>query len=177
MLWIYADNDLFFGPEVVQRLHQAFTSAGGSAELIKHPAFGKDGHALFALGIALWTPYVDAFLKTHRLVLRDSLLPVPVPNLAVPAGLGEKARAGVCLLPEGAVRTRRSPCRRAARSAGAQLDARVEEARKSALEILRQARARLPRSSSSTTGSRSQALSERAQPLVLACRAFMAVAT
>ena len=93
MLWIYADNDLFFGPEVVQRLHQAFTSAGGSAELIKHPAFGKDGHALFALGISLWTPYVDAFLKRRELVLRDSLLPVPVPKVAVPAGLGEKGRA------------------------------------------------------------------------------------
>jgi len=92
MLWIYADNDLFFGPEVVQRLHQAFTSAGGSAELIRHPAFGKDGHALFALGIALWTPYVDAFLKRRDLVLRDGLLPVPVPKLAVPAGLGEKGR-------------------------------------------------------------------------------------
>jgi dienelactone hydrolase len=92
MLWIYADNDLFFGPEVVQRLHQAFTGSGGAAELIKHPAFGKDGHALFALGIALWTPHVDAFLKRRNLVLRDGLLPVPVPKVAVPAGLGENGR-------------------------------------------------------------------------------------
>ena len=92
MLWIYADNDLFFGPALVQRLHQAFSAAGGEAELIRHPAFGKDGHALFALGIPLWTPYVDAFLKRRQLVMRDSLLPVPLPNIATPAGLSENGR-------------------------------------------------------------------------------------
>jgi dienelactone hydrolase len=92
MLWVYADNDKFFGPELVQRLHQGFTAAGGDAELIRHPAFGKDGHALFALGISDWTPYVDAFLKRRQLVMRDSLLPVPLPNIATPAGLGENAR-------------------------------------------------------------------------------------
>lgn len=92
MLWVYADNDLFFGPELVQRLHQGFSGAGGDAELVKRPAFGKDGHALFALGIPLWTPYVDAFLKRHQLLLRDSLLPVPLPNIAMPAGLGQGGR-------------------------------------------------------------------------------------
>jgi dienelactone hydrolase len=92
MLWIYADNDLFFGPELVQRLHQGFATAGGDAELVRHPAFGKDGHTLFALGIPLWTPYVDAFLKRRQLVMRDGLLPVPLPNIATPAGLGENGR-------------------------------------------------------------------------------------
>lgn len=92
MLWVYADNDLFFGPELVQRLHQAFAAAGGQAELIRHPAFGKDGHALFAIGIPLWTPYVDAFLKRRQLMLRASLLPIPLPNIAMPAGLGENGR-------------------------------------------------------------------------------------
>lgn len=89
---LYADNDLFFGPELVQRLHQAFSAAGGEAELIRHPAFGKDGHTLFGQGIPLWTPYVDAFLKRRQLVMRDSLLPVPLPNIATPAGLGENGR-------------------------------------------------------------------------------------
>ena len=52
----------------------------------------KDGHTLFALGISLWTPYVDAFLKRHQLVLRDSLLPVPLPKISVPASLAENGR-------------------------------------------------------------------------------------
>jgi dienelactone hydrolase len=92
MLWIYADNDKFFGPELVQRLYKAFTSAGGNAELIRHPDFGKDGHGLFALGIANWTPYVDAFLKRQHLVPRDTLLPVPLPKIAPPARLSESGR-------------------------------------------------------------------------------------
>ena len=133
MLWIYADNDLFFGPEVVQSLHQAFTSTGGNAELIKHPAFGKDGHALFALGISLWTPHVDAFLKQRGLVLRDALLPVPVPKIPVPAGLGEKGRQAF------AVYLTAGPHKAFAMSPTGAFGWRtarrtVEEARKSALE-------------------------------------------
>jgi dienelactone hydrolase len=92
MLWVYADNDLFFGPKLAQRMHQAFAGAGGQAELVMHPAFGKDGHALFPLGIPLWAPYVDAFLKRRQLVVRDTLLPVPLPNIAMPAGLAEGGR-------------------------------------------------------------------------------------
>ena len=92
MLWVYADNDLLFGPELVQRLHQAFTAAGGKVQLIRHPAFGNDGHALFGQGIPLWTPYVDAFLKRHQLMLRDSQLPVPLPNIAMPSGLTQGGR-------------------------------------------------------------------------------------
>jgi hypothetical protein len=92
MLWVYADNDLFFGPQLAQQMHQAFAAAGGQAELVMHPAFGKDGHALFALGIPLWAPRVDAFLKRHHLVVREKLLPVPLPNIAMPAGLTEGGR-------------------------------------------------------------------------------------
>jgi dienelactone hydrolase len=92
MLWVYADNDVFFGPELVQRLHQAFAAAGGDAQLIRRPAFGKDGHTLFAQGIPVWTPYVDAFLKHRHLVMRDSLLPVPLPKIATPARLNENGR-------------------------------------------------------------------------------------
>jgi dienelactone hydrolase len=44
MLWIYAQNDRFFGPALAHRMHAAFTGAGGRAQLIDLPAFGDDGH-------------------------------------------------------------------------------------------------------------------------------------
>lgn len=32
MLWIYIENDTFFGPDLSKRMHQAFTAARGRAE-------------------------------------------------------------------------------------------------------------------------------------------------
>jgi len=96
MLWVYAENDKFFGPALARRMHNAFVSAGGSAEFVMAPPFGRDGHMLFSLaGIPDWTPIVDRFLKANRLVLRESLLPPPpLPALDPPASLspsGSKA--------------------------------------------------------------------------------------
>src|SRR3978361_2171080 len=46
MLWIYIENDTFFGPALSKRMHEAFTAAGGSAEYHLVPPFGSDGHFL-----------------------------------------------------------------------------------------------------------------------------------
>ncbi|WP_305719103.1 S9 family peptidase [Bradyrhizobium sp.] len=95
MLWVYARNDRFFGPELARRMHAAFTAAGGSARLIDAPAFGRDGHALFsAAGASIWTPMVDAFLREMNLGTRD-LIAAPAPAaLPPPRQFGEKGRAG-----------------------------------------------------------------------------------
>ena len=45
-LWVYAENDKYFGPALAKRMHSAFVSAGGAAELVIAPPFGKDGHSL-----------------------------------------------------------------------------------------------------------------------------------
>jgi dienelactone hydrolase len=80
MLWVYSENDHFFGPAVAAKLYDAFEAAGGNAEFIKAAPFGKDGHRLFSLaGIPIWTGYVDAFLAKHKLTLRAEPLPLPVP--------------------------------------------------------------------------------------------------
>jgi dienelactone hydrolase len=86
MLWVYAENDHFFGPQLAQQLRQAFTGAGGKVEFIRAPAFGEDGHSLFSrTGIPVWTDYVVSFLKEQKLVLRPSPLPPPSPPaLAAP---------------------------------------------------------------------------------------------
>ena len=62
-LWVYAENDTFFGPDLVRRMHAAFTAAGGRAQLAPQPAFGSDGHRLFGTeGMPIWTPIAGAFL-------------------------------------------------------------------------------------------------------------------
>src|ERR1700761_2704477 len=68
MLWIYSENDTFFGPGPSRRMHEAYTTAGGSAEYHMLPPFGSDGHFLIdsADSIALWAPLVGAFLDKHK---------------------------------------------------------------------------------------------------------------
>lgn len=76
MLWVYAENDRFFGPALARQFHEAFTGAGGKAELIAAAPFGTDGHGLFSeKGQPIWTRYVDDFLARQRLTLVDRLLP------------------------------------------------------------------------------------------------------
>jgi dienelactone hydrolase len=89
MLWVYAENDHFFGPQLAQQLRQAFTGSGGIVEFVRAPAFGEDGHALFSqAGIPVWSRYVDAFLKEQKLVLRATPLPPPaLPALPAPSVL------------------------------------------------------------------------------------------
>jgi dienelactone hydrolase len=85
MLWVYAENDHFFGPQIAQGFYQAFTQAGGKAVFIHAAAFRRDGHGLFSLsGIPIWTAMVDDFLKGQNLVLRTSLLSLPEPPDAAP---------------------------------------------------------------------------------------------
>jgi dienelactone hydrolase len=85
MLWVYAENDHFFGPQISAAFYQAFTRSGGKAEFIRAAPFRRDGHGLFSPGgIPLWTPMVDAFLAGQSLKLRDELLALPVAQNAPP---------------------------------------------------------------------------------------------
>lgn len=68
MLWIYASNDTFFGPELTRRMHEAYTAAGGNAEYHMLPPFGSDGHFLIGSpdAVPLWAPLVSQFLDRHQ---------------------------------------------------------------------------------------------------------------
>jgi dienelactone hydrolase len=95
MLWVYAENDHYFGPALARQLHAAFTAAGGKAEFVAAPSFGEDGHHMFGRsGSAIWTRYVDAFLAGQNLRLVDQLLPLDPPATGYPGGLGERGRVG-----------------------------------------------------------------------------------
>jgi dienelactone hydrolase len=93
-LWIYAQNDKFFGPDLARRMHAAFTGAGGRAQFVDFPPHGDDGHFLFAQGTPLWTPVVDGFLRNQKLVTGNvAALPRPSP-IPPPPHLRDKGRAG-----------------------------------------------------------------------------------
>lgn len=47
MLWAYTKKDIYFGAALAKSMRHAFVAAGGRAELLQLPAFGKDGHSLF----------------------------------------------------------------------------------------------------------------------------------
>jgi dienelactone hydrolase len=68
MLWIYIENDTFFGPALSKRMHRAYTEAGGMAEYHLRPPFGNDGHFLIDSpdAIPLWAPLVSQFLDGRR---------------------------------------------------------------------------------------------------------------
>ena len=61
-LWIYSQNDHFFGPSLAHRLFDAFTTAGGKATFMAAPAYGDDGHKYFD-DVNAWKPTVDGFLR------------------------------------------------------------------------------------------------------------------
>lgn len=63
MLWIYTENDQFFGPDFARAWHRGYTDAGGRAELQILPPFQSDGHRLFGSGISIWRPVVEAFFE------------------------------------------------------------------------------------------------------------------
>jgi dienelactone hydrolase len=94
LLWVSADNDHFFDPQLVSQFTSAFSHAGGNLTFIKTPAFGADGHQLFstASGIPIWSPIVDRFLTSNNLVLRDRPIDVPLPDAAAPSSLNTRGR-------------------------------------------------------------------------------------
>jgi dienelactone hydrolase len=94
MLWVYADNDHFFGPHIAAQFYEAFVKSGGTVSFVRAAAFRADGHGLFSLaGIPRWTPMVDEFLAGQNLKLRDALLSLPAaPDVSPPDQLSAAAR-------------------------------------------------------------------------------------
>lgn len=95
MLWVYSENDLYFGPDLARRFHGAFQKAGGRAHYIAAPAFGTDGHSLFSPpGRSVWLPMVEDFLRAQKLGLAEPLALPAISALPPPprfAGSGRDA--------------------------------------------------------------------------------------
>jgi dienelactone hydrolase len=64
MLWVYSENDHFFGPALAGRLLAAYKAQGVDVRFEGVPPYGNDGHAFFEgrANVATWVPMVDRFL-------------------------------------------------------------------------------------------------------------------
>ena len=62
-LWLYTENDLYFGPKYPREWFEAFREAGGTGEFHQFPPHGEDGHTLFTSHPATWQPVVEDFLR------------------------------------------------------------------------------------------------------------------
>jgi dienelactone hydrolase len=67
-LWLTANNDSYFSPELSKRMIEAFRAGGGRADYRLLQAIGSDGHEFIHSpdAVALWAPLVERFLKTVR---------------------------------------------------------------------------------------------------------------
>lgn len=74
-LWIYAENDQFFGPRFARAWHTAYTAGGAPAQFVQQAPFGKDGHTLMNSGLPVWRPLTDVFLQ--QLGVRETQPPKP----------------------------------------------------------------------------------------------------
>lgn len=62
-LWIYTENDLYFGPKHAEAWFAAFHANGGNGEFMLLPPFGNNGHRLFVQGFDIWAPILRRFLE------------------------------------------------------------------------------------------------------------------
>lgn len=62
-LWLYSENDLYFGVEKPKRWFDAFRAKGGQGEFVTLPPFEDDGHRSFTANPNAWRSTVEAFLR------------------------------------------------------------------------------------------------------------------
>ncbi|WP_440073774.1 hypothetical protein [Pseudomonas fragariae (ex Marin et al. 2024)] len=78
-LWFYAENDPYFGPDLVARMVAGYRSQGGDANYVALPPFAQDGHTLYKHEAnTLLKPHIEDFLKAHHLPAMndDGLMPL-----------------------------------------------------------------------------------------------------
>jgi dienelactone hydrolase len=61
-LWLYSENDRYFGIEHPRRWFDAFANAGGTGTLVVLPPFKDDGHGSFSGNPPAWQPAFEAFI-------------------------------------------------------------------------------------------------------------------
>ena len=63
-LWLYAENDLYWGPDMPKEWHKAFSAGGSNTKFVMTPPVleVEDGHRLLAVGGRLWSPHVNQFI-------------------------------------------------------------------------------------------------------------------
>jgi len=76
-LWLYWENDLYWGAEVPRRWAQAWAEGGGKVEFHQLPAIGNDGHAGIGIDMNRWVPVVEPWLATLGFTQRGEIARPP----------------------------------------------------------------------------------------------------
>ncbi len=64
MLWMYTENDSYFGPRIATSLRDSFVAAGGKLTFVNPGRFAADGHTLFfgVGGSLIWGPRFEEYI-------------------------------------------------------------------------------------------------------------------
>ena len=89
MLWLYWENDLYWGPDQPRAWHQAWREGGGQAQLKMLEPVGKDGHLGFSADMDHWTPVLDQFLARWQ-ITQSALPEQPQPSGFAEIGESDK---------------------------------------------------------------------------------------
>lgn len=92
-LWLYAENDQSYGPDLAHQMLLAYTAGGAPARLQILPPLGTDGHDLIIRGEPeSWLTAVEPFLAELKLPTAVTVdLPVPA-QLPSPPGLSPECQ-------------------------------------------------------------------------------------
>ena len=71
VLWVYTENDQYFGPTYPREWFEAYQKAGGQGEFKQFPPHGEDGHSLFTRFPAVWRPVVSDFLRRQGFEIKE----------------------------------------------------------------------------------------------------------
>lgn len=68
-LWLYSENDRYFGKEKPRRWFDRFVAKGGVGEFVQlpplTPPLGEDGHITFTRNPSVWRPAFEDFLRRN----------------------------------------------------------------------------------------------------------------
>jgi dienelactone hydrolase len=62
-LWLYSENDRYWGPVLPKQWFSAFVDAGGKGTFVSLPPNGTNGHGIFTANPVAWKPAFEDFLK------------------------------------------------------------------------------------------------------------------
>jgi|KBSSwiStaDraftv2_1062776.scaffolds.fasta_scaffold512012_2 dienelactone hydrolase len=85
-IWLYAENDLFFRPELSRRMHAAYALGGMPTTIHILGSYGNDGHGFVrrADSATEWQPLMKEFLASLGTSPRPRAAPAPAPDKSRP---------------------------------------------------------------------------------------------
>lgn len=87
-LWLYSENDQYWGAAVPRTWFKAFADRGGVGQFVQLPPYKSDGHPSFTGNPGAWRPAIEPILVPG--ILGD---PAPTPQPASPAALNDTPQA------------------------------------------------------------------------------------